>query len=70
MATKGCPVCGGERRLLKASTDLASVKYYRCDACGHVWTTKKGNSDMITHVTEDRRASRRRPKSDLKKPKR
>jgi hypothetical protein len=27
------------------------VNYYRCDKCGHVWTTKKDDSDPHTHVT-------------------
>ena len=48
-----CPSCGGPNfRHLQAPSDQASVNYYRCNQCGHVWTTKKGDSGKITHVTE------------------
>lgn len=34
------------------STATARVDYYRCEACRHVWTTAKDNTDVLTHVTE------------------
>ena len=48
-----CPVCQSVKfRLLESPSDKASrVKYYRCAACGHVWTTAKDDSGKVTHIT-------------------
>jgi uncharacterized Zn finger protein len=48
-----CPACGAVRlRKLDAPSEFASVNYYRCAECGHVWTTAKDDSGKITHVTD------------------
>jgi uncharacterized Zn finger protein len=36
-----CPQCERPGRLLEAASHAAWVDYYRCDACGHVWTQDK-----------------------------
>lgn len=38
-----CPKCHQVGRLLEAASQDAVVEYYRCDACGHVWSHDKGN---------------------------
>jgi hypothetical protein len=38
-------------RFLDASSQEASVKYYRCDFCGHVWTVSLDGKNTIKHVT-------------------
>ena len=44
-----CPTCMQHGRHLVASSQNASVDYYRCDRCGHVWAIdKKGNSKDVT----------------------
>ncbi|HXT69228.1 MAG TPA: hypothetical protein VN700_05715 [Vicinamibacterales bacterium] len=44
-------------RELQASS-YATVNYYRCAECGHVWTTDKKTHAILTHVTP---FPRRRP---------
>ena len=39
-------------RLLDGPTQYAYVNYYRCPECGHVWTTPKDGSGVVTHITE------------------
>ena len=39
-------------RKLDAPSEYATVKYYRCGQCGHVWTTAKGDSGKVTHITD------------------
>jgi len=53
MPNRPCPNCGAETKRLLDFTSLASteVNYYRCDTCGHVWTTKKDDSEPLRHVT-------------------
>ncbi len=29
----------------------AVVNYYRCQACGHVWTTDKKTNEIVSHIT-------------------
>ncbi len=36
-----CSQCQRPGRLLEASSQDAWVMYYRCDACGHVWSQDK-----------------------------
>src|SRR4029450_284682 len=48
-----CPVCASMTlRKLDAPSEFATVNYYRCAQCGHVWTAVKGDSAKITHITE------------------
>jgi hypothetical protein len=37
--------------MLQYPSEFAQVNYYRCDRCGHVWTTSKDDPAKITHVT-------------------
>ena len=30
------------------------MNYYRCEGCGHVWTTSKKDGSIVTHVTSAR----------------
>jgi transposase-like protein len=50
-----CPRClkNAARKLRGISRD-AFVDYYRCDGCGHVWTTKKGADTLVNNVTDAR----------------
>jgi hypothetical protein len=41
MPRRFCPQCERPGRLLEAASQNAWVDYYRCDACGHVWTYDK-----------------------------
>ena len=52
MPTQPCPACHGPttRRLDGASED-AYVNYYRCERCGHVWTTSKDDGSIVHHIT-------------------
>ena len=48
---EGCPNCSaGSPRELEASR-FAVVNYYRCNECGHVWTTDKKTNEILSHVT-------------------
>jgi hypothetical protein len=48
-----CPECGAlVLAPLSSSMPFARVDYYRCAACTHVWTTAKGSTVLLTHVTE------------------
>jgi len=54
MSSYPCPHCRQlDGRLLQAGfNDVASVHYYRCDRCGHVWTIPKNQPDAVpTSVT-------------------
>ncbi len=52
MPVRPCPSCGVETpRKLDAVSDHAHVNYYRCPACGHVWTTTKDGAVILSHVT-------------------
>ena len=53
MPPASCPVCHAlTLRKLDAATEFATVNYYRCAKCGHLWTTDKKDSGKITHITE------------------
>ena len=43
MPVQRCPKCTNPGRLLEHSSTDADVYYYRCDACGHVWSHTKAN---------------------------
>jgi hypothetical protein len=38
-----CSICQVQGRFLEHISRDALVEYYRCDACGHVWTHEKAN---------------------------
>jgi len=40
-----CPICDRPGRFLAGPSEGASVDYYRCDPCGHVWSHDKLNPD-------------------------
>ena len=42
-STSPCPQCARSGQLLKASSLRSTVDYYRCEACGHVWSHKKSD---------------------------
>jgi hypothetical protein len=47
-----CPTCEKPtQRKLDGPSDFATVNYYRCEGCGHVWTTSKKDGSIVTHVT-------------------
>jgi uncharacterized Zn finger protein len=49
MPVKLCPHCGAPTaRLLTGVSTEAIVNYYRCLACGHVWTVPKDDPDAPT----------------------
>jgi hypothetical protein len=52
MPRLACPACTTlTPRRLDVWSRLASVNYYRCPACGHVWTVAKDDPTRIEHVT-------------------
>lgn len=52
MPTTRCPACAKpDPRLLDGMSHHAAVNYYRCDECGHVWTTPKDSTAVLNHVT-------------------
>ena len=47
-----CPKCGAESpRKLTVLSDMSTVDYFRCDACGYVWTMTKDGTKVISIVT-------------------
>lgn len=44
-----CHDCGGASRLLKVCSQDAIVDYFRCDACGNVWTCDKGRTGKVVN---------------------
>ena len=47
-----CPNCGSTvTKSIHATTSDMHVSYFRCDDCGHVWTTTKDGSRIVSHVT-------------------
>ena len=57
-----CPQCDNRSpRLLETLSLTAKVDYYRCDGCGHVWTTRKGTPDTVHHVTPFKNQMPHRP---------
>jgi hypothetical protein len=52
MPTLACPACTTlTPRLLENCSQDASVNYYRCPSCSHVWTVGKDDPTLIRHVT-------------------
>ena len=52
-----CPKCEQPLAQLRPMSYQAYVDYYCCVGCGHVWTTEKGTSKVLKHVTVHRSAS-------------
>jgi len=53
MPIESCPACEHPtppRNLEEASKD-ATVNYYRCGKCGHIWTVSKDGRGTVHHVT-------------------
>jgi len=36
-----CPNCYRTGRLMSATSEVSTLKYYRCDLCGEVWVLEK-----------------------------
>jgi uncharacterized Zn finger protein len=51
MPVLSCPNCGEMTPRELEASQFATVNYYRCGGCGHVWTTDKKTSAILTHVT-------------------
>ena len=50
MPIRPCPNC--ETQTARQMGDVSyAVWYYRCEACGHVWTIDKHDDSKVTHVT-------------------
>src|SRR5262245_16225597 len=58
MPVRTCPQCQRPGRLLEATSHVSSVEYFRCDACGHVWTYDKRNPDAPPRDVTERKAIR------------
>ena len=52
MSSHPCPNCQSlTPQILDASSQQAYVWYYRCGACGHVWTISKDGTGAVRDVT-------------------
>ena len=45
-----CPACDHFAARLDDKSSGASVNSYRCDDCGHQWTTAKNSEAIVGHV--------------------
>ena len=51
-ASATCPACSrSQGRILPFLSHDASVNYYRCVSCGHVWNVDKNDDSCVRHVT-------------------
>ena len=51
MPIRPCPACGAKTpQLLEEPSNYASVWYFRCDTCGHVWAIEK-DTGRTHHIT-------------------
>lgn len=51
-STDLCPNClAATTALMEISRELRVVDYWRCETCGHVWTTHKDTAVVVHHVT-------------------
>ena len=52
MASNSCPACHTPTPpiLLESSNSNATVNYYRCEPCAHVWTTPKDGTAILRRV--------------------
>ena len=46
-----CPNCKADTPRELQASNFATVNYYRCDECGHVWTTDKRTNAILEHIT-------------------
>jgi len=52
MAAPHCPSCNGPTaRQLTEASKIASVNYYMCLLCSHVWTTDKSTGVIVKQLT-------------------
>jgi uncharacterized Zn finger protein len=52
MPIQPCPACGQQTpRHLHETSKIAHVNYFRCDSCGHIWTTSKQDGSLVNHIT-------------------
>ena len=53
---KLCPRCDTQTvRWLEVSSRVSAVLYYRCEACGHVWTVAEAPSEMPSVLVTTKR---------------
>jgi len=55
VSARACPKCQSKNpRFLAGASAEATVTFYRCDKCGHVWTVSKYDPDgPMVAVTVD-----------------
>ena len=52
MRAQPCPWCDlPTAKQLTEASKLATVNYYICDLCGHVWTTDKQTGAIVKNIT-------------------
>ena len=51
MPTLPCPSCYRPAELVNGVNTDRFDDFYRCEACGHVWTTSKDGTITLRHVT-------------------
>lgn len=65
MPSLPCPACDtlSPPAFLEATSKDAIVKFYRCGACGHVWTTTPDGSVILRHITPLKKAADDEPQT-------
>lgn len=53
-----CPSCDNRHLVKLETSSYTYVDYYRCEACGHVWTADKKTNELVNHVTPLRKSVR------------
>jgi hypothetical protein len=51
MRTLPCPSCYRPAKLVNGVSTGRFVDFYRCEDCGHVWTTNKDGTTTLLHIT-------------------
>jgi hypothetical protein len=52
MPIQPCPNCASlSQRYLEGMSARATVKYYRCDKCRHVWSIDLNKPAKVRHIT-------------------
>ena len=51
MRTLPCPSCSRPANLVNGVNTDRFDDFYRCETCGHVWTTAKDETTTLLHVT-------------------
>ena len=62
MPTPECPACGTPG---PSFIEGAHVRYYRCEECGHAWTTTKDGAGIMLHITPFPKTAKKRSESNL-----